>query len=864
MIKRFNILMLIIIINLIFLSNLYSYNIIPMPREIIMNQEIYNYPDSVCIYGSELHPYAYKSLKLNLESKKIKISNEKESKAIIVLGKEISIKRFQTFEKEINNLPEEGYILDVSSTNGKIVIILAGSDSAGTFYAVQTFIQIIKQGKALQSVHIRDYPGFKKERGYGEFFYGKPWTQEERIAALKFMASVKMNFYMYSPKDDPYNRDKWREDYPEVEIERMKELIKFAKENFITFSFAMNPGLSIKYSSEDDFKILMKKYERVIELGINNISLQIDDIGNAVRHEEDSKIFKNQGEAHAYLINKVYDYIKKKYPGIGFSTCGMMYYIAKPDEYTYSFGEKVYPEIPVMWTGGDVVDDEITVEEVYLFASGIKRKPFISDNYPVNDFAVNRLFMGPLTGRANDLVYHVYEGFLENPMNQEEASKIPLATTADYAWNPYEYNSEISWENAIRLVVGDKGYYAMRLFCENNRSSVMEKRESVELLKLINEYSYNNTYPANVNLKNYLSDMANINSLLSENISNRKLLEEIKPWSDKLEKYGKAALLAYEMQQSENYMDIEDKWNKWFRLNDMMLELNKIPQEICGGVIERFIYRTIISCEGLNINPYSLSAANENNLKEFINPNGSYVIDNIKDNNKNSFFKANDGLKPGDFFQITIQKPEMINEINFLCASEDFPTNFIYNAELHYTEDLKTWNKLDKIIYPEQKWKSEMAIKMHAVRIIVTKEQKIPPVIREFQILREDKPVITSTLQNFNVIEASAIYDSCTSSVLRINQSIKSGDSIELDFRNSINAGYITILFGQDKYFKDAVLQVSKDGVIWMDAANINKNAVRTAVDSHIKKIRIKSNIEQKSPIYIHEICISDKYRIPN
>ena len=164
----------------------------------------------------------------------------------------------------------------------------------------------------------------------------------------------------------------------------------------------------------------------------------------------------------------------------GVPVCNMMYYIAQPDEYTYTFGEVLDPNIPVIWTGGDVVDNEITVEEVYLLASGIRRKPYITDNYPVNDFAVNRLFMGPLVGRPNDLVYHVYPGFLENPMPQEYASRIGLATCADYAWNPLNYDPERSWNAAIRLL-SERCIDAVVFSARIIEVPLMEKRESIEL-----------------------------------------------------------------------------------------------------------------------------------------------------------------------------------------------------------------------------------------------------------------------------------------------------------------------------------------------------------------------------------------------
>ena len=471
---------------------------------------------------------------------------------------------------------------------------MAGVQEEGTFYAVQTFRQLLDKGKKARRVRIVDYPTFTKERGFGEFFYGPVWTHQDRMSMFKFMGETKLNFYMYSPKDDPYNRDKWREDYPQEFIDRLQKLHDYGKQNFVKVSFAMNPGLSMKYSDDSDFQVLMNKYDRVRGLGIHEFSLQIDDIGNAIIHEEDQKLFKNQGEAHAYLSNRVYHYLKSKDPNLGFSMCGKMYYIAIPDEYTYSLGSTLDPEIPCMWTGGDICDRDISLSKISSYSSGILRKPFFSDNYPVNDYCTTRLLMGPLTSRNKEIVTHLYEGFLENPMNQAEASKIALATIADWAWNPYDYDPERSWTNAIMLVAGKKGYAPLRLFCEQNRSSFLHPEESLELNRMIDAYFYESTNKNLIPLRRYVQHISTIESDLNQTIANKKLLDEIKPWSRKLDLYGKAMVLALEIQNPEKDTPIAEQWAKFNQLKGMLSQITAIPVDVAGGAPERLIYRTTV------------------------------------------------------------------------------------------------------------------------------------------------------------------------------------------------------------------------------------------------------------------------------
>ena len=63
-------------------------------------------------------------------------------------------------------------------------------------------------------------------RGVVEGFYGKPWTQEQRVDMMAFCEAHGLNAYIYAPKDDPYHREKWREPYPESQRKKLAKLIR--------------------------------------------------------------------------------------------------------------------------------------------------------------------------------------------------------------------------------------------------------------------------------------------------------------------------------------------------------------------------------------------------------------------------------------------------------------------------------------------------------------------------------------------------------------------------------------------------------------------------------------------------------------
>ena len=73
-----------------------------------------------------------------------------------------------------------------------------------------------------------------------------------------------------------------------------------------------------------------------------------------------------------------------------------------------------------MWTGNSVVD-MIDVADMEWINPQIGRKAFIWLNYPVTDYCINHLLMGPFTGNEPEATAMV-SGFTANPMEYAHAS----------------------------------------------------------------------------------------------------------------------------------------------------------------------------------------------------------------------------------------------------------------------------------------------------------------------------------------------------------------------------------------------------------------------------------------------------------
>ena len=345
---------------------------------------------------------------------------------------------------------DESYYLEVNSRG----ITLVGADSVGLYYGLQSLRQLLAS-KQVPYCKITDYPSVGL-RGVVEGFYGNPYSHSDRIEQFKFYGRTKLNTYIYGPKDDPYHRDKWRELYPEQERKRISELVTQAHQRGVRFVWAIHPGLDIKWT-EEDRKAVVRKCEDMYRLGVRSFAVFFDDIS------ADDESARHQAE----LLNYLYEHFEKTGMKIGsLILCPTQYNQAwAKGAYLDILGTKMNPKIEIMWTGKTVVTmiDRETMEYVN---ARIRRKGYIWLNYPVTDFAVDHILLGPMRGNASD-IDRLVSGFVANPMEYAEASKVGVFGVADYLWNMKAYDADRAWEGAVKELY-PHSTEAFRHFAQDN------------------------------------------------------------------------------------------------------------------------------------------------------------------------------------------------------------------------------------------------------------------------------------------------------------------------------------------------------------------------------------------------------------
>src|SRR5436305_12737714 len=70
-------------------------------------------------------------------------------------------------------------------------------------------------------------PAFKW-RGVIQGSYGPPFTAGQRVRLLRFKSWHGFNAYINAPKDDPHQRDRWREPYPPHQLPELPAAARLA------------------------------------------------------------------------------------------------------------------------------------------------------------------------------------------------------------------------------------------------------------------------------------------------------------------------------------------------------------------------------------------------------------------------------------------------------------------------------------------------------------------------------------------------------------------------------------------------------------------------------------------------------------
>ncbi|PZQ62818.1 MAG: beta-N-acetylglucosaminidase [Sphingomonas taxi] len=457
----------------------------------------------------------------------------------------------------------EGYTIASTARGGAGVITLAGRDGDGLFHAAQTFRQLARRG-AIPALVIQDHPAMPI-RGTIEGFYGAPWSMADRTRHLDFLATVKANTYVYSPKDDPYARDRWRESYPAATLTGLGTLVAAARRNHIDFVYAISPGPTVCFSDPADAQVLLRKFDALRGIGVHRFYVALDDIEYAKWNcERDKATFgasgpEAAGRAQAQLLNVVQGALAAHDPAARpLIMVPTEYYDAKESPYKAALRANLDPRVVVQWTGTDVVPPAISVPDAKAATKAFGRKTLLWDNYPVNDFAssAGRLLLAPYARREAGLSGEL-TGILSNPMNQEAPSRVAVTGVAAFGWNDSGYDADRTWHFAARELAGgdERAAAALRIFFDTQHLAPtfgsQPWREQAPGLKAMLDSVREGLAggdavaraAAITLLRDHAGEIADAPDIIRAGTADPGFAEQSRPWLDAMQRWGRALQL---------------------------------------------------------------------------------------------------------------------------------------------------------------------------------------------------------------------------------------------------------------------------------------------------------------------------------
>ncbi|MFI9050948.1 beta-N-acetylglucosaminidase domain-containing protein [Streptomyces sp. NPDC053427] len=722
--------------------------------------------------------------------------------------------------RDAGGLPAEGYALALG--DGRIA--LSGKDATGTYYAAQTLTQLLphrsRPGARVQGTVVRDWPATPL-RGVIEGFYGTPWSHAARLDQLDFYADHKMNIYVYSPKDDAYLREKWRDPYPADRLAGLKELVDRARQRHVEFTYALSPGLSVCYSSEADLKALTAKFGTLWDIGVRTFAVPLDDISYtdwncAADKEKFGTGGGAAGAAQAYLLNRVEKEFIAQHPGAEpLQMVPTEYYDVKPSPYKKALATQLDKDVLVEWTGVGVIAPTMTVAQARQ-AREVFGHPILTwDNYPVNDYVTGRLLLGPFNGRERGLPAQL-AGITANPMIQPSASKIALHTVADYAWNDAAYDPRASWSAAIEELAGGdaRTARALRAFADTGYASSLNPRQAPELAAALAEFGKDGNARR---LDAALRTVEEAPAVLRDRLADRGFVEDSGPWLDATEAWGVAARTALRLIEATRAGDDATAWRLRQRIPELVktatsfvyvdMKGKKIPVVVADGVLDTFVEDAVAAHDealGVIGRPKASSdlAAYQDN-----------AVSRMADGDDATFYWSAAGPKAQSAVGLDLRTERPLGTVTLAMGKSGSPDDYLHHGVLEYSSDRTHWRPLAVFDgKPEVTAEPPAGTTARYVRARATQAQDSWLAVREFAVAGTDRVTVAGDPPAARGGALRAAADGDPATAYRAARPARRGEALEFTPEAPRGARSVVVLRPQGAPAEAAQVEVRTGG----------------------------------------------------
>ena len=293
--------------------------------------------------------------------------------------------------------------------------------------------------------------GMTPELGIIEGFFGRPYAWDERTDMVRALGPAGYGFYLYAPKADGHLRRRWREPYPDAEMAALADFAQVCRDEGVRFGVGLSPYELFLDFDGPSREALSVKLAQLESLGLDDLGVFFDDMKGDL-----PDLARRQVD--------IVDWIAGRTAAERLIVCPSYYtddpvldrvFGQRPEGYLEDLGAGLDPAIHLMWTGEEVCAKEFSPGHLARVADQMRRKPFLWDNYPVNDGPrmSRHLHLRAFTGRPAAMGAEIAAHGI-NTASQAVLSRSPALTLAEsYANGPgYEYLA--AFRRAAQTVLG--------------------------------------------------------------------------------------------------------------------------------------------------------------------------------------------------------------------------------------------------------------------------------------------------------------------------------------------------------------------------------------------------------------------------
>lgn len=291
------------------------------------------------------------------------------------------------------------------------------------------------------------------ELGIIEGFYGPSWTWDDRKRLVSRLAPHGYGFYLYAPKLDQTLRNRWRDPFTADETQALADFSAYCRTAGVRFGVGLSPVGAVSDFGPSSRDALQRKLMCLDELGIKELALLFDDVRNdfpdlAARQADLAHWARDRTRAERMILCPSY-YADDPMLDALFGP--------RPDQYLEQLGMGLETHIDIFWAGKEVCSSEISPDHLQDITARLQRKPFLWDNYPVNDGQrmCGHLHLRGFSGRSAAIGQYITAHGI-NPALQPALSCIPALTLESLYREGEAYREDVATQQAMIGLLGER------------------------------------------------------------------------------------------------------------------------------------------------------------------------------------------------------------------------------------------------------------------------------------------------------------------------------------------------------------------------------------------------------------------------